>query len=51
MPDWQDFDLPHPLNVSVDRMHTGPGYMVSMFHQLHCLVRQQSAKSSLFFTG
>lgn len=31
-------DLVEPLEVRLDRYHNGPGYMVSVFHQLHCLV-------------
>ncbi|TKX23757.1 oxidase [Elsinoe australis] len=30
-------DLVEPLEVRLDRYHNGPGYMVSVFHQLHCL--------------
>ncbi|KAF2179743.1 hypothetical protein K469DRAFT_741531 [Zopfia rhizophila CBS 207.26] len=33
----QNFDLPNPYNVAVDRYTEGPGYMMSVFHQLHCL--------------
>lgn len=50
MPDWQSYDLATPLNISVDRMHDGPGYMVSLFHQLHCLVsraHQDSCTTSI----
>ncbi|KAF2751047.1 hypothetical protein M011DRAFT_396141 [Sporormia fimetaria CBS 119925] len=31
------YDLPEPYIVSLDRYKDGPGYMVSVFHQLHCL--------------
>jgi hypothetical protein len=31
------YDLPEPLNIAIDRHDDGPGYMVSVFHQLHCL--------------
>lgn len=26
-----------PYTVAIDRMHDGPAYMMSVFHQLHCL--------------
>ncbi|KAH7069800.1 hypothetical protein BKA63DRAFT_88941 [Paraphoma chrysanthemicola] len=31
------YDLPEALNIAIDRHNDGPGYMVSVFHQLHCL--------------
>lgn len=31
------YDLPKPYTVALDRHHDGPGYMMSVFHQLHCL--------------
>ncbi|KAF2026568.1 hypothetical protein EK21DRAFT_92312 [Setomelanomma holmii] len=31
------YDLPEPLQIALDRHNDGPGYMVSVFHQLHCL--------------
>ncbi|KAF2008370.1 hypothetical protein BU24DRAFT_315271, partial [Aaosphaeria arxii CBS 175.79] len=31
------FDLPEPYEVALDRQNNGPGYMMSVFHQLHCL--------------
>ncbi|KAF2276344.1 uncharacterized protein EI97DRAFT_377412 [Westerdykella ornata] len=36
-PSWDRYDLPKPYTVAIDRQHDGPGYMVSLFHQLHCL--------------
>ncbi|KAG8626219.1 hypothetical protein KVT40_005164 [Elsinoe batatas] len=30
-------DLVEPFQIPLDRFHEGPGYMVSVFHQLHCL--------------
>jgi hypothetical protein len=35
--DPSSYDLPEPYIISIDRVHEGPGYMMSMFHQLHCL--------------
>lgn len=41
MQDYESYsDLPKPHIIPIDRMHDGPAYMVSSFHQLHCLVRQ-----------
>nr|OQO19391.1 hypothetical protein B0A51_11265 [Rachicladosporium sp. CCFEE 5018] len=38
MPDWESWnDLKEPYTVRLNRMEEGPGYMISMFHQLHCL--------------
>lgn len=37
IPDASPFDLPEPYEVEIDRWHSGSGYMVSVFHQLHCL--------------
>lgn len=31
------YDLPDPYTVQLDRHNDGPGYMMSVFHQLHCL--------------
>lgn len=31
------YDLPDPYTVALDRHNDGPGYMMSVFHQLHCL--------------
>ncbi|KAL2266812.1 hypothetical protein VTJ83DRAFT_6164 [Remersonia thermophila] len=31
------YDLPEPYDVSIDRHTTGPGYMMTVFHELHCL--------------
>lgn len=31
------YDLPEPYTVPLDRYRDGPGYMMSVFHQLHCL--------------
>ncbi|KAL2021439.1 hypothetical protein VTK56DRAFT_7192 [Thermocarpiscus australiensis] len=31
------YDLPDPYTVALDRYRDGPGYMVTVFHQLHCL--------------
>jgi hypothetical protein len=31
------YDLPEPDEIAVDRHNDGPGYMMSVFHQLHCL--------------
>jgi hypothetical protein len=36
--DWSSFHLPEPYDVPVNYTSSGPGYMVSVFHQLHCLV-------------
>ncbi|KAK3902165.1 hypothetical protein C8A05DRAFT_15732 [Staphylotrichum tortipilum] len=32
-----NYDLPEPYTVPLDRHNDGPGYMVTVFHQLHCL--------------
>ncbi|KAF9740756.1 hypothetical protein PMIN06_003196 [Paraphaeosphaeria minitans] len=32
-----DYDLPEPYTIAIDRHNDGPGYMISAFHQLHCL--------------
>lgn len=34
--DWRKYDLPEPYSVAIDRHHDGEGYMMSVFHQLHC---------------
>lgn len=31
------YDLPNPYTVALDRHNDGPGYMMTVFHQLHCL--------------
>lgn len=31
-------DLVEPYTVPVNLTHDGPAYMMSVFHQLHCLV-------------
>ncbi|KAL2155865.1 hypothetical protein VTH82DRAFT_607 [Thermothelomyces myriococcoides] len=31
------YDLPKPYTVPLDRHNDGPGYMMTVFHQLHCL--------------
>jgi hypothetical protein len=31
-------DLGEPYTVPVNLTHDGPAYMMSVFHQLHCLV-------------
>ncbi|KXX79402.1 hypothetical protein MMYC01_204047 [Madurella mycetomatis] len=31
------YDLPEPYTVALDRQRDGPGYMMTVFHQLHCL--------------
>jgi hypothetical protein len=36
--DWKKYDLANPYDISVTRHENGPGYMMSVFHQLHCLV-------------
>lgn len=35
--DYESYDLSDPYTVSLNRTHDGPGYMISAFHQLHCL--------------
>jgi len=37
IPDASPYDLPEPYTVAIDRYNDGPGYMMSVFHQLHCL--------------
>ncbi|KAF2447732.1 hypothetical protein P171DRAFT_382825 [Karstenula rhodostoma CBS 690.94] len=32
-----NYDLPKPYTIAIDRHNNGPGYMISVFHQLHCL--------------
>jgi hypothetical protein len=36
-PSASSYDLPPPYTVALDRYNEGPGYMISVFHQLHCL--------------
>ncbi|OAL02085.1 hypothetical protein IQ06DRAFT_376278 [Phaeosphaeriaceae sp. SRC1lsM3a] len=31
------YDLPEPDQIAIDRHNDGPGFMMSVFHQLHCL--------------
>lgn len=31
------YDLPAPHTIALDRYTDGPGYMMSVFHNLHCL--------------
>ncbi|KAK6343482.1 hypothetical protein TWF730_011071 [Orbilia blumenaviensis] len=31
------YDLPNPYTIAIDRYNDGPGYMMTVFHQLHCL--------------
>ncbi|ORY17589.1 hypothetical protein BCR34DRAFT_22113 [Clohesyomyces aquaticus] len=33
----QNYELPEPYQIQIDRHTEGPGYMMSSFHQLHCL--------------
>ncbi|PKS08479.1 hypothetical protein jhhlp_004862 [Lomentospora prolificans] len=35
--DMDSYDLPQPYITPIDRISEGPGYMVSLYHQLHCL--------------
>jgi hypothetical protein len=35
--DHTGYDLPEPYTVALDRYTDGPGYMMTVFHQLHCL--------------
>ncbi|KAL1842970.1 hypothetical protein VTJ49DRAFT_3611 [Mycothermus thermophilus] len=37
IPDSDRYDLPTPYDVPIDRHTTGPGYMMSLFHEMHCL--------------
>lgn len=37
LPDHASYDLPTPYTVAIDRHTDGPGYMMTVFHQLHCL--------------
>jgi hypothetical protein len=37
IPDRKPYDLPEPNNIAIDRHTDGPGFMMSVFHQLHCL--------------
>jgi len=36
-PNPESYDLSEPYTVSLNHTHDGPGYMLSAFHQLHCL--------------
>jgi hypothetical protein len=33
----ENYDLPKPHTIPVTRDDMGPGYMMTVFHQLHCL--------------
>ena len=35
--DTSGYDLQKPHTIAIDRHNDGPGYMMSVFHQLHCL--------------
>lgn len=37
IPEASRYDLPTPYTVALDRVNDGPGYMMTVFHQLHCL--------------
>lgn len=37
IPDAASYDLPEPHIIAIDRHNDGPGYMMTVFHQLHCL--------------
>lgn len=37
IPDRSLYELPEPSNIAVDRYKDGPGFMMSVFHSLHCL--------------
>ena len=37
MGDSSPYDLPEPYITALDRHNDGPTYMMSVFHQLHCL--------------
>lgn len=36
-PETGSYDLPEAYTIAVDRHNDGPGYMMTVFHQLHCL--------------
>lgn len=36
--DRESFNLGEPYTTAINRTHDGPAYMMSVFHQLHCLV-------------
>jgi hypothetical protein len=38
VPDWEELGLSEPYTIPLNREDDGPGYMISVFHQLHCLV-------------
>jgi len=38
VPDRELYDLGEPYTVPIDRRTDGPAYMMTVFHQLHCLV-------------
>lgn len=42
VPDYAAYDLGKPLSVRLNRTDEGPGYMMSVFHQLHCLVSKRT---------
>jgi CTP-dependent riboflavin kinase len=33
----EEYDLPKPFTVDINPYENGPGYMMTVFHQLHCL--------------
>ncbi|KAJ3052070.1 hypothetical protein HK097_006917 [Rhizophlyctis rosea] len=37
IPNYQSYSLPEPYTVAINMTHDGPAYMISVFHQLHCL--------------
>ncbi|CAI6252579.1 unnamed protein product [Periconia digitata] len=37
LPDHKSYDLPTPYTIAIDRHTDGPGFMITVFHQLHCL--------------
>ena len=46
VPDYEAYHhLPTPFELNLNRTADGPGYMISMFHQLHCLVRPASPRT------
>ena len=44
--DYEAYDLSDPYTVALNRTHDGPGYMLSAFHQLHCLVSQSTQSAT-----
>lgn len=37
IPHFEKYDLPTPYEVALNHQADGPGFMMSVFHQLHCL--------------